>query len=122
MTKEQFRQSDAKVKMPIDAPESFDEVEQQQPFTPPPEPAWLPMPDWVPDPEKRYEIARFPYDGAPIWARNGETGEAREAVWRVTRSYNSAEGCWRFSGFWAKRNAGGARLGFEPVAYKRLEA
>ena len=43
MTKEQFRQSDAKVKMPIDAPESFDEVEQQ-PFTPPPEPAWLPMP------------------------------------------------------------------------------
>lgn len=91
-------------------------------------PIWLDLPDWVPDPEKRHEIAKFPYDGAPILALNvwrdeegHEHRETQEAVYRTTRSYDQKSGAWKFSGFWVKRNAGGARLGFEPFAYMRLE-
>ena len=90
---------------------------------------WLPLPEWVPDPAQRHEVAKFPYDGAPILAlrvwkdeEGNEHRDAQEAVWRVTRHYNGSEGAWKFTGFWVKRNAGGAKLGFEPDAFARLEA
>ena len=80
---------------------------------------WLPLPDWEPDPAQRHEIARFPYDGAPILARDAD-GAAHEAAWRTTRAFKN--GVWGFTGFWTKRNSGGAKLGFEPASYMRLEA
>ena len=89
--------------------------------------AWLPIPAWEPDPKQRYEVALFPFDGAPVVLaktfenEDGEkVGVTQDAVWRATRAFDQKTGVWKFTGFWAKRNAGGARVDFEPDAYRRL--
>ncbi len=72
---------------------------------------WLDLPKAI-DPD------RFPFNGAPILLRSVD-GDTAEAVFRFTRRF--VVGRWEPAGFWAKRNAGGARLGFEPVAYRKIE-
>ena len=71
---------------------------------------------WLELPEYKFET--FPYDGAPIKTIS-EEGQIVETVWRQTRAFSG--GVWKFTGFWAKRNHGGQKLGFEPVAYRKIE-
>ena len=73
-------------------------------------PKWLELPE--------YESATFPYDGAPVLTVS-EEGQVVETIWRQTRAFSG--GVWKFTGFWAKRNHGGQKLGFEPVAYRKIE-
>ena len=76
----------------------------------PPQPEWLELPE--------YKFETFPYDGAPIETIS-EEGQIVETIWRQTRAFSG--GVWKFTGFWAKRNHGGQKLGFEPVAYRKIE-
>ena len=76
----------------------------------PPQPEWLELPE--------YKFEAFPYDGAPILTVS-EEGQIVETVWRTTRAFSG--GVWKFTGFWSRRNCGGQKLGFEPVAYRKIE-
>lgn len=67
---------------------------------------------------KDVDSDRFPFNGAPVLLR-GANGETEEVVFRFTRRF--VTGRWIPIGFWVKRNAGGAGIGFEPVAYRKTE-
>ena len=61
----------------------------------------------------------FPYDGSPIVVTaDGRTGV--EVIWRKTRRYYPKLMKFIPVGYWAKRNGGGVKIDFEPVAYRRL--
>jgi hypothetical protein len=62
----------------------------------------------------------YPYDGQPVWL-TADYKEQHPAVWRTTRSYDAPNVKWVYDSFWAKHNAGGQRIDFVPVAYKRME-
>jgi hypothetical protein len=79
-------------------------------------PSWLELPS-APLP---IEPASYPYDGQAVWLTpNGK--DMMKGVWRVTRSYNPLKVQWVYEAYWAQHNAGGQRLGFDPVGYKKSE-
>lgn len=59
-----------------------------------------------------------PQDGKPLWLLGNvdDVFITAEAVWRNTRRW--AQNRWDTVGFWAKRNAGGEKIGFEPMAWR----
>lgn len=74
------------------------------------------------DREGWFDIDSAPKDGKVIMVRGEkpEKGPAPEeiAVWRNSRCFNAKTTKWDDVGFWALANAGGARLPFEPMAWK----
>jgi hypothetical protein len=72
---------------------------------------WAPLPEVGPD---------FPYDGQPVWlTANGV--DAHPATWRTTRAYDAINVKWVHEAYWARHNAGGQRIEFEPLGYKKME-
>ena len=62
----------------------------------------------------------FPYDGQPVWLTS--TGkDAHPATWRTTRAYDAINVKWVHEAYWARHNAGGQRIDFEPLGYKKME-
>lgn len=59
-----------------------------------------------------------PTDGKVIEITDG-LGAIEQVVWRRTRKYENHR--WVEDGFWAKRNAGGARAPFEAVAWRAVK-
>jgi len=73
---------------------------------------WEPIPEISPD---------YPYDGQPVWlTENGVAGHP--ATWRTTRAYDAINCRWVNEAYWARHNAGGQRIPFVPVGYKKMEA
>ena len=74
--------------------------------------------NWAPIPE--YVEAIYPYDGQPVWlTEDGETGHP--ATWRTTRAYEPTNCRWVHDSYWARHNAGGQRIPFIPVGYKKMD-
>jgi len=62
----------------------------------------------------------FPYDGQPVWlTMNGTT--MVPATWRITRAYDAANVKWVYNAYWARHNAGGQKIDFEPIGYRKME-
>ena len=62
-------------------------------------------------------MGEYPYDGAPVFlTSNGD--DFHEGVWRTSRTFGKTS--WVTTSFWARRNAGGAKIGFEPLGYKKI--
>ena len=59
----------------------------------------------------------FPFNGQPVLV-TADRLVGVPAVWRATRSFSN--GRWSNTAFWAKRNHGGMKLGFVPVAYRKI--
>lgn len=80
---------------------------------------WLDLP-----PTPIGQAGNYPYDGKPVWL--GEVVEAgvveHAAVWRSTRAFNKLKGAWTGVAFWAKHNAGGQRIEFEPLGYREFKS
>ena len=72
---------------------------------------------WEPLPE---HSVNYPYDGQPVWLTDDGVN-AYPATWRVTRAYDSKNVKWVYDAYWARHNAGGQRIEFIPVGYKRME-
>lgn len=70
------------------------------------------------------QTGNYPYDGKPVWL--GEVVEAgvveHAAVWRSTRAFSKDKGAWVGTAFWAKHNAGGQRIEFEPLGYREFRS
>lgn len=79
---------------------------------------WLDMPE---NEDVRFQGTRiyvYPYDGQPVWLTPDGVTEYL-GVWRVTREFK--DGKFQPTAFWAIRNGGGQKLGFEPLGYRRYE-
>lgn len=61
----------------------------------------------------------FPFDGSVVELRRAND-RVEQAVWRESRRMNRQTGRWEPIAFWARRNAGGKRIDFEPVAYRKM--
>lgn len=71
--------------------------------------------EWSDIPEP---TVHYPFNGQPVWLTpDGETEYL--AVWRITREFK--EGRFQPTAFWAVRNGGGTKIGFEPIGYRRFE-
>lgn len=74
--------------------------------------------EWIELGEPEKDV--YPFDGQPVWLTpDGKT--AHPAVWRTTRSYFAPGVQWVYDSFWARHNAGGQRIDFIPIAYKKME-
>lgn len=120
MAREQFRQPHGvTMQMPPEA--AGDLLGENSPAAAESPVEWLPLPEYQADPRYSYELGLYPYSGAPVLLTpDGE--RSHEAVWRRTRAYDRSLGVWRFTGFWARYNSGGQRLGFEPIGYRELKS
>lgn len=90
----------------------FDEAAPAVEERPAKEPNWAD--GWI---DLREPDKDFPFTGAPVLLTQDKLIGV-PGVWRATRVFSS--GKWVDSAFWVKRNAGGARLGFTPVAYRKI--
>ena len=62
----------------------------------------------------------FPFDGQPVWLTS--TGkDVHPATWRTTRAYDPINVKWIYRSYWARHNAGGQQIDFEPIGYKKME-
>lgn len=62
----------------------------------------------------------YPFDGQPVYLT--ATGkDAHPAAWRTTRAYDAINCRWVHESYWARHNAGGQRIEFEPIGYKKME-
>jgi hypothetical protein len=51
----------------------------------------------------------------------GPKGQIEVAKWRITNSFSKESLRWERDSFWATINAGGIRVGFNPVAWKEYK-
>lgn len=58
-----------------------------------------------------------PKDGSPV-ILTPDLEEVHEAVWRKTTQFSKATGRFEPTGFWARRNAGGQKIGFSPLGWR----
>jgi hypothetical protein len=79
---------------------------------------WLDMPEPIALRDVQLQTLCYPYSGEPVWLTPDGTTEYI-AVWRVTREFK--DGRFQPVGFWALRNSGGQRIGFEPLGYRKYE-
>lgn len=72
--------------------------------------ASLPTVDWQ-------DMDSAPKTGGPLLL-TPDLEQAHEAVWRSTREYSPSASRFVDVGFWAVRNAGGRKIGFEPLGWR----
>lgn len=80
-------------------------------------------PGWLELPEPEVFIGQqlaYPYDGQPVWL-TPDGVEAHPATWRHTRAYDAINVKWVYNAYWARHNAGGQKIDFEPLGYKKME-
>lgn len=80
-------------------------------------------PGWLELPEPEVFVGQqmpYPYDGQPVWL-TPDGVESHPASWRITRAYDTINVKWVHNAYWSRHNAGGQRIEFTPVGYKKME-